>query len=118
MTFAAAHQVTLDTSECCKCGVTFAFPWSLMRRLRENGGTFYCPSGHAQHFTVTEADRLRKLLEEANRSKTRLVDDYAQLQREHRRLQKRVSAGVCPCCNRTFTNLARHIASKHRELTP
>ena len=25
-------------------------------------------------------------------------------------------AGTCPCCNRTFTNLARHMASKHKDV--
>jgi hypothetical protein len=24
-----------------------------------------------------------------------------------------VANGVCPCCNRTFQNLARHMAGKH-----
>lgn len=29
------------------------------------------------------------------------------------RLRKRASAGVCPCCNRTFSQLARHMQTKH-----
>lgn len=29
------------------------------------------------------------------------------------RLKNRAKAGVCPCCNRTFQNLARHMASQH-----
>jgi uncharacterized small protein (DUF1192 family) len=29
------------------------------------------------------------------------------------RTKKRVAAGVCPCCNRTFENLARHMAGEH-----
>ena len=24
-------------------------------------------------------------------------------------------AGVCPCCNRSFSNLRRHIQAKHKE---
>ena len=27
--------------------------------------------------------------------------------------RKRVANGVCPCCNRTFGNLQRHMATKH-----
>jgi hypothetical protein len=32
-----------------------------------------------------------------------------------KRLKQRVAAGVCPCCNRTFTNLAEHMAGQHAE---
>jgi hypothetical protein len=28
-------------------------------------------------------------------------------------LHRRVGNGVCPCCSRSFTNLKRHIRSKH-----
>lgn len=83
-------------------------------RLKLNGEWFYCPNGHRQHYTQSESDRLRGLLDEANRSKTQLAANYAALQREHNRVTKRVSAGVCPCCNRTFQNLARHMASRHK----
>ena len=30
-----------------------------------------------------------------------------------RRIEKRIHAGVCPCCNRSFPNLQRHMAAKH-----
>jgi hypothetical protein len=29
------------------------------------------------------------------------------------RIKKRVAAGVCPCCNRSFKDLARHMAGQH-----
>jgi hypothetical protein len=28
-------------------------------------------------------------------------------------MRKRIQSGVCPCCNRTFENLGRHMKSKH-----
>ena len=31
------------------------------------------------------------------------------------KLKKRASAGVCPCCNRSFQNLRRHMGNKHPE---
>ena len=31
------------------------------------------------------------------------------------RLKNRVGKGVCPCCNRSFANLKRHMASQHPE---
>lgn len=29
------------------------------------------------------------------------------------RLKNRAAHGVCPCCNRTFQQLARHMSAKH-----
>jgi hypothetical protein len=29
------------------------------------------------------------------------------------KLRKRAAAGVCPCCNRTFLALQKHMAHKH-----
>ena len=29
------------------------------------------------------------------------------------RVKRRVGNGVCPCCNRTFKNLADHMTTKH-----
>jgi hypothetical protein len=34
-------------------------------------------------------------------------------ERKTKRIEKRIHAGVCPCCNRTFQNLARHMNTKH-----
>ena len=33
------------------------------------------------------------------------------------KLKKRAAAGVCPCCNRTFVELQRHMATKHPTFT-
>ncbi len=29
------------------------------------------------------------------------------------KVKKRAANGVCPCCNRTFSDLARHMKAKH-----
>lgn len=34
---------------------------------------------------------------------------------ESAKLKKRASAGICPCCNRTVSQMARHMKSKHPE---
>jgi len=31
------------------------------------------------------------------------------------KIKRRVQHGVCPCCNRTFSNLASHMKTKHPE---
>lgn len=118
MGYAIQHQITLSTITCCCCDVVFAMPDRLMNRLRQNGDWFFCPSGHRQHFTETEVDRLHRLLEAANRRNTELVGEASRVKRGKKRLERCIKAGGCPCCNRTFVNLARHMVSKRKDARP
>lgn len=115
---------------CCRCKCAMALPSDLYTASRRDERiSFFCAHGHEQHFTAreSEADILRRerdrLLQQAAR-----LEDEAKLERQRReaaqrsvsamrgqvtRLQNRASAGVCPCCNRTFSALARHMATKH-----
>jgi hypothetical protein len=113
--YAIEHRLTLGTVTCCACGMVFAMPESLIARRKSDGKSFYCPSGHVQAFVQSEAQRLRALLDQANRRNTELAAECTRVTREKQRIEQRIAAGVCPCCNRTFQNLARHIASKHKE---
>lgn len=119
--------VTLIAETCCNCGVVFGIADGQHARLRRNGDWFWCPNGHQQRYTKTEADRLREDLARAERERdraranaTHYRDQADAEQRAHRatkgqvtRLRKRVANGVCPCCNRSFANLARHMAGQH-----
>jgi hypothetical protein len=122
---------TLAIEECCNCHITFAMPSDLQRRLREEGGDFHCPLGHSQHYTTTDIQRLtEKLAREERRrrnaeTRARAAQDQAQAA-EYRtraykgqvtRIRKRVGNGVCPCCNRTFADLGRHMAGQHPEFS-
>lgn len=108
------------TEECCNCGVPFAMTSEMQRRLRNTPGTaFYCPAGHGQHYTAkTEAQKLKEqLADESKRLQAALSrenQERAERQKAERKL-KRVKNGVCPCCTRSFTNLRRHIATRHPE---
>jgi DNA repair exonuclease SbcCD ATPase subunit len=121
--------VTLESTTCPVCGVEFAAPGHLLRSLRDNGGTIYCPSGHQGSWRETAADRLRK---ELDRAKARTVaaecqaalanEEAARAQRQTAALRgvvtktkARVGRGVCPCCNRTFVALGRHMSTQHPE---
>lgn len=121
---------TFVTEVCCHegCGSTFAVTDDFHRARREDHGWFYCPRGHVQHYT-SESDKARaeRLAREANdalaRERARHDQTRAALEHEsHRaraargiatRIRNRVSRGVCPCCNRTFGNLSKHMAMKH-----
>jgi hypothetical protein len=95
---------------------------------RRDHASFSCPAGHAQHYTAkSESERLKDELENMRGTAKWYEDAYARQQVERQRLQRVVSAkkgtitklkkraanGVCPCCTRTFANVARHMATKH-----
>lgn len=124
--FAADH--TLEVVTCPSCRMVYAIPASLVSSARAypgnkpNGWTLVCPLGHDWHYTgpsVTGPSVTEKLEEERKRVQaTRDLLEHEQ--RSHAatrghltRTKKRVGNGVCPCCNRTFQQLARHMESKH-----
>jgi DNA repair exonuclease SbcCD ATPase subunit len=90
---------------------------------------FYCPNGHAQHYTKgeTETDKLRRERDRLKQEQAWYEQqlDAARSESDFRRRQlsatkgqitkmkKRAANGICPCCNRSFTNLQRHMASQH-----
>lgn len=115
---------------CCHeaCGLPFAVMTNQEEFWRKKKTRFYCPHGHAQGFYGrNEADNLRKQLEQkqkwldqANAAASRERDARIAAEakeRAHRsaktRLKNRISNGICPCCNRTFQNLARHMQDEH-----
>lgn len=120
MGFAIPKQITLETEECYSCGVAFAMPDYMMLRMKNEGGTFYCPNGHGQRYTKSEVQRLREKLDEQTRAAALMAErardaEVAEqkAQREMKRMKKRAASGVCPCCNRKFQQLARHMKTKH-----
>lgn len=116
--------------ERCWCGVQHAVPQSLVdlqRRQFQDGVTqqdIYCPLGHAWILSgPSKSERLERLLtrERAQHDQTRADRDRIEARRRAEkaaktRLKNRVAKGVCPCCKRSFANLARHMACKHPEV--
>jgi len=110
----------LTTMDCCSCGVVFAAPEVFVQKRRESGENFYCPNGHSLCFRDSEVKRLRRQAEQQAGRLRHLEDqrDAAERSRSalrgvNTRLRRRVAAGVCPCCNRSFQDLARHMAGQH-----
>lgn len=111
---------------CGECAAVFAVPEAVERSWRRSGQTWYCPSGHPRVFS----DTLQKKIDALERDKAALVSrlDAERCQRQQAekaltsergkvtKLKKRVAAGVCPCCNRSFQNLRKHMVSKHPEV--
>lgn len=126
------HTTQLTVQECCNCHVTFAIPKSWDDALRQSHATFYCPAGHGLSYRgETEEEKLRKRLKleqrwnrDAEASNTALRDQLGATERSLRghkaantRIKNRIAAGVCPCCNRSFQNVARHMAGQHPDFT-
>lgn len=107
------------TTNCITCGVVIAMVDEFYDRRLHDHRNYFCPSGHSQHFTSeSEAEKNARLLreEQARHQRTlqRANEEQAAKDKLARKL-KRVGRGVCPECNRTFNNLARHMHCKHGE---
>lgn len=108
-----------------------ALPSPFRNTSRRNGwrigADFWCPNGHEQAYVKSEAQRLREQLEEQKRStewwKNSALSKEKTIQGQKislgkakaklKRTETRVAHGVCPCCNRSFVNMQRHMKTKH-----
>lgn len=119
----------LVQTRCVNCDIGFAVPERWLANRRKTGETMWCPNGHQLSYAETEEDRLRKHLEAEQRRVIQANAARAAAERERQaaersasafkgqatRLRKRIGNGVCPCCNRHFSNVERHISNKHPE---
>lgn len=124
----------LTYGDCPTCFVAFAYPATMDKARRQDGKPFYCPNGHSIVYTDSENDRIRRERDRLKQQTAELEDrvrdwmNEATLQSNLRteaersiaamkgvvtKMKKRTANGVCPCCTRSFTDLRRHMASKH-----
>lgn len=127
MALTMQYTCTLVQHTCWVCGVKFGLDERHEANLRQRGENFYCPKGCCLRFGKSEAQKLRDELEQekrvtqwereakerANRRAVAAEHSWRVTKGHLTRIKKRVGAGVCPCCNRTFAQLAAHMASKH-----
>lgn len=124
----------IDAGKCWKCKCQILLPDELFHAAKASSKIeIFCGYGHSGVFRdgPTEADKLRQ---ERDRLAQRIAerDDEVKRQRERAeaaerrsaaargqvtKIKNRVGNGVCPCCNRTFDNLARHMHSQHPTFT-
>jgi len=104
----------------CWCGIRSAVPAELYREARRTGQEIFCPLGHSFIFGDSQVERLERELTAARDAQARLIRqrDHAQHQARAQKgvatkLRRRAAKGVCPCCNRQFADMARHMATKH-----
>lgn len=116
-------------NQCGTCAVWHTIPEVKFNSAFAEGGFWHCPNGHERGFRKGQ-DEIKQ--EEIRRERDRLKQDAARLQdevaAERKRaaeaeqkivqIRRRAAAGVCPCCNRTFLNVQRHMKSKHPNVVP
>lgn len=121
------HTNRMVTETCYKCHVLFGMTEEQHDLCLERGYSFFCPNGHSQCFCESREQKLEKELRTAEQSRDTYNRWYDEEVKDHKttmkqrnahkgqvtKIKRRVSNGVCPCCNRTFENLARHMQSKH-----
>jgi hypothetical protein len=128
-------DVELESIECANCGITFAFPEHIVTKRRRDHASFYCPHGHSNFFPgESDVEKAQKQLKEAQQKlefqrqdlewyheHTKELDQKVKEERRahgttKRKLTqqtKRIAHGVCPCCKRTFKQLAAHMSRQH-----
>ena len=121
----------------CWCGLPLAVPSTLYKQATEQGVTLYCPVGHKFHYGDTLLDKTRREAERLKQQTARLESELIEAKNEaaaearkaanaqkqaktaktqFKNLRKRSVAGVCPCCHRTFSNVQRHMQTKHADV--
>lgn len=127
----------------CWCSIRFAVPrtlyeyYSRKNEITPGSYALHCPLGHSlvpagQTPAQREAQRLRDELAMQKHNAEQAQAD-AEYQRQQAKLlgrqvaakkgmltkiKNRVGNGVCPCCNRYFANLHRHMVGQHPDWSP
>lgn len=124
----AFNNVSFTLMTCPECGLMYGVPepWRLERK--GNGLTWYCPNGHTRYYVqgeteLAKANRLKREMElqlqarinEEQHLRLVVEKERDSERRKRRKIEKRIAAGVCPCCNRTFDDLHRHMQTKHKD---
>lgn len=115
-------EVTLTSIDCGVCGGVYAITERHRSWCQQNGKAWHCPYCQTGWGFVGngEVDRLKKELDaERSRKQSALEraneaeQNLAQALRKEARLKRRIAAGTCPCCQRTFKQLAAHMSRQH-----
>ena len=112
--------------ECWVCGVPFRLSAAFVEASKRHHTGFKCPRGCSLGFGESTEDLLKREKEqsalafqaqinEANHA--RLVAEKAAKKAiaDKRKVERRVAHGVCPCCNKTFADIANHMITEHND---
>jgi hypothetical protein len=127
------RETTFTIVDCPRCGMPFGITKDYESRRRQDKRDFVCPSGHTMSYGgESDKDKAQRLAGQLDLERSRLQQErQARISAEHakdyairsrkavstrlKKVKHRVANGVCPCCNRTFKQLAAHMAGQHPE---
>lgn len=130
------HQnvtVQLTQITCGECSGTYAISERYRQQRYQEGKSWTCPYcrvswGYAQgenaklkadlEIQRARADSLLQARNAAQKEARTANIVKKRTQTLLRKTKDRVKNGVCPCCQRSFAALARHMKTKHPEYTP
>ncbi len=124
-------QITLgfELQHCIECGIRFQVPHGFTDQRRQDTRAFYCPNGHSMSYRESTLDKVTRerdrLAQQIAQKNDEIADERRRREAQERstialrghltKARNRAKNGVCPCCTRTFGDLARHMKTKHPE---
>ena len=117
------YEVTLTQINCGECGGIYAINERFREQKEKYGGYWKCPYCQCSWgFGTSTIDKLTKELEYEKKRTEWAKQDAKNYKHQltaqkgvNTKLKKRIGHGVCPCCKRTFKQLAEHMKSQHPE---
>lgn len=111
------------TETCCNCGITFGITKGFKDKRLSDGKSFYCPNGHSQYYTKSDAQRIKDLQKQiaaerenatwwANQAKSK-ARSLSATRGQVTKIKNRIADGYCPCCNHRFDDLKDHMDQVH-----
>lgn len=126
---AVAIGISFEATNCITCGKYFALSLHEYNKFRKSHISFYCPyCKTGQYFSgKSEEEKLKEQLAAEKRGKDLAQRQAAQERVKathhknvaraqkgaHTRTKNRIKNGVCPCCNRYFANVHKHMQTVH-----
>ena len=129
-TLTVTETILFTVIDCGECGTKFAMTNEFIAERRHDHRGWYCPNGHQRHYPAKNKEEVLKAQLEAKEAQLRQIANERDLEQSRaakaeralktakvaaKTVATRIAAGVCPCCNRTFKQLAAHMKNKHPE---
>ena len=73
---------------CANCGVRFGITKQLHDQRRKDGDAFYCPNGHSLTYGKSEADKLRRQLQQKQAQSDRYAGYWESEKQESSRIAR------------------------------
>ncbi len=118
-------RIDMYMVDCCSCKAVYAITNDSQEGYKRTNKSFWCPyCGRTQAYLEEHVEKkLERQLQRERQQHDQTRADRDRIERSRaavagaltkkKRQVERTMNGVCPCCNRHFKNLERHMKSKH-----